>query len=1161
MRGERRLSIHLLVGPATVSKSDYCLEQIRAELRERPYGRPIIYLVPEQMTFQQEYQLLSDQDVKGSIRAQVLSFSRLAFRVLQECGGVTKAFISSTGIQMMLRKIIEQKQTDWRIFQKSIEKKGFIEQLEVMITEFKRYRITPEMLAAQLDSNEQTERSSALQDKLADLHYLYLSLTETLANQYIDGEDQLALLAEKIPQSTYLKDAIVYVDGFHRFTPQEQLVIGKLMDHTKKMTFTLTLNPDELDQEIPFDIFSQTKETYAVIEALAHERNQLVQVESVVAKTKVAPHLLHLERYFDKRPFPQYKGKAPIQLAYAVHPRAEVEGAAQEILRLVRDEGYRYKDIAILVRDSELYQDLIKTIFADYDLPVFVDEKKAMIYHPLIELIRSGLDVILTNWRYDAVFRMLKTGLIPSTQEEYPLDQEAIDTLENYVLEYGIRGRNQWFSDQPWVFQRFRGFDQAAQTDHERLMQEKINAYRDQVIRVMAKFDQAFKAAATVREKATVLYEWIEQLGVHHVLENWQSELDASGQIEQAREQEQVWQAFINLLDEMVEMIGDEQLSSELFFQTLEAGLDTLTYSHVPPTLDHIVVGSIDHSRIMRTKVALLLGVNEGTWPAKPQVDTILSEEERDRLKSTGIVLADNETQQLIDDWFYIYLSLTLAQDKLWISYPLSDTEGKAKMPSSLIKRITNLFPQLPKPILLQDPEEMIDADRFVTTPKKTLSALTSQLAKYQRAYPIDSVWWSALNWFITRKDEDPMIEMILASLFYQNQPVDLKQETAEKVYENKIQASVSRMEMYHRCSYQHFAQYTLKLADRPTYKLDAPDMGQLFHEALKIITEWVQKDGLTLRDLNREQANMYAKRALEKLAPILQHQILHSSNRYQYMQKKLEQIVARATFVLSEQARKSEFTPIGMEIGFGLGNQSLDPIRMTLPNGVELILRGRIDRVDQAKLEDQLYLRIIDYKSSATGLNLVEVYYGLALQMLAYLDVILTNSERWLGVKASPAGMLYFHIHDPMLSEQEALSASAIEEKLFKKYKMQGLLIDKEPIIQMMDTDLETGISPIIPAGLKKDGTFRSGSQIASEETFDLLQEHVRQKIAAAGVAITNGEVKLNPYQQADQTACRFCPFRSVCQFDPSLPNHQYRKLPILKDDQIVEKMKRGEI
>lgn len=1124
---------------------------------KNPYGRPIIYLVPEQMTFQQEYQLLSDKQIKGSVRAQVLSFSRLAFRILQECGGATKAFISSTGIQMMLRKIIEQRKTDWYIFQKSVEKKGFIEQLEAMITEFKRYRITPEMLADQLTTVDDFKHTGTLNKKLADLHYLYQSLNELLANQYIDGEDRLTLLAEKIPQSTYLKDAIVYVDGFHRFTPQEQVVIGQLMDHVESITFTLTLDPSELNQEIPFDIFSQTKETFRQIKALAFERKKEFQVDKIEPPKDLAPHIAHLEGYFDQRPAPVYEQEAPIQLAYAVHPRAEVEGVAQEILKLVRDQKYRYKDIAILMRDGDLYHDLIRTIFADYQIPIFIDEKKAMVHHPLIELIRSGLDVILTNWRYDAVFRMLKTGLIPAFEEEFPLDQEAIDTLENYALEYGIRGRAQWLSKEPWVFQRFKGFDQAVQTDQEKQMEEKINIYRAQVIAGMADFDRDFRTANTVREKATVLYQWLEMLGVGDRLEEWQTQLDEEGRIEQAREQEQVWQAVINLLDEMVEMIGDESVTNKLFYQTLEAGLDTLTYSHVPPTLDHVVVGSIDRSRLTRVKVALLLGVNEGTWPAKPQVDTILTEEERYHLEGSGITLADSETQQLIDDWFYIYLAVTLATDRLWISYPLSDTEGKAKLPASLIKRVTNLFSQLAPPILLQDPEEMIEADRFVTTPKKTLSALTSQLAKYQRAYPIDSIWWSALNWFLVRKDQDPMIHDILQSLFYQNNPVDLTPETTGKIYENKIQASVSRMEMYYRCSYQHFAQYTLKLSDRPTYKLDAPDIGQLFHEALKIITEWIAQEGYSFSDLNQEQANDYAERAMKKLAPVLQHQILHSSNRYQYMQTKLEQIVARATYILSEQARKSDFSPVGLEVGFGLDQQSLEPIRMRLLNDVELILRGRIDRVDRAQIDDQLYLRIIDYKSSTKGLNLVEVYYGLALQMLAYLDVILTNSEQWLGLKASPAGMLYFHVHDPLLSEQEALSQAAIEDKRFKKYKMQGLLIDQEQIVKMMDTELESGMSAIVPAGFKKDGGFRSGSQVASKETFQMLQDHVRQMIANAGLAITNGEVKLNPYQQADRVACQFCPFKSVCQFDPSLPSHHYRKLPILKDDIVLDKMR----
>ncbi|GAA5416674.1 ATP-dependent helicase/deoxyribonuclease subunit B [Paraliobacillus ryukyuensis] len=1156
------MGVHFILGNATISKSDVCLTQIKDKLKQEPQGKAIIYLVPDQMTFQQEYALLHGTEVHGSIRAQVLSFSRLAWRVFQETGGATKQFISSTGVQMMLRKIIEERTTDWKMFQKSLEKQGFIEQVEAMITEFKRYQVTPTLLAMQLSEMERFQHLApsevGLSHKLEDLHYIYEKLTLTLQGNYIDQEDQLALLVEKIPQARFLQGAEIYIDGFHRFTPQEQAVIRALMEQATQTTITLTLDQEPGGEEDVFDIFSQTKETYQALAELVDEVGITSTTEVLASHTEEwHPAFHHLEEFFDTRPAPAYEQDVPIQLAQAVHPRAEVEGAAQEILRLVREEGYRYQDIAVLVREPAVYHDLIDTIFQDYQIPMFLDEKRTMVHHPLIELIRSALEIVSGNWRYDAVFRVLKTGLIPVTNRQHPLHVDAIDTLENYVLEYGIRGRKQWLSNQPWVFQRFRGFDQTGQTDYEKEKQAQINAYRDQVAEALAPLDEKIRAAKTIEQRAVALYEWLEQLNVPAQLEELREELDQAKKMEKAREQEQVWDAVLQLLDEMVELTGSENISLQLFQQSLETGFETLTFAHVPPSMDHVVVGTIDRSRMIGIKASLLLGVNEGTWPMKPKVDGVLSEEDRMLLQDHGLKLAEGEKQQLIDDWFYVYLAFTLASQKLWISYPLSDTEGKAKIASQLIKRVHDLFPKTEaQTILLQDPEEMEEADRFVTTPDKTRSALTAQLAKYQRNYPIDPIWWSVFNWLVEHREKHGKTHHILESLFYQNKPTNLAEETVKKLYPKQIKASVSRLEMYHRCSYQHFAQYSLGLQERQTYKLDAPDIGQLFHEALKQITEWIQSDKRSFRDVYHAEAQQYAKRAVETLAPILQQQILHSSNRYHYMKTKLERIIARATYVLSEQSRKSNFSPVGLEVGFGLPKSELDPLQLQLPNGYELVLRGRIDRIDQAKQADNLYLRIIDYKSSAKGLNLVEVYYGLALQMLAYLDVILTNAEKWLGTQATPAGVLYFHVHNPMLSENNFVNEQTIEEKLFKKFKMQGLLLEDESVVQMMDTQLDTGMSAMIPAGLKKDGSFRSGSQTAKSETFDQLQAYVRELMVQAGVDISSGGVALNPYQQKQQVACTYCPFRSVCQFDATLPENNYRRLQEWKDQEVLNQI-----
>ncbi|MFB4167120.1 helicase-exonuclease AddAB subunit AddB [Virgibacillus sp. JSM 102003] len=1163
------MGIRFLLGRSGTGKSGRSLDEIKGKLIDNPQGRPIFYIVPDQMTFQQEYALFNGQDIHGSIRAQVTSFSRLAWRVLQQTGGGTRQFISSVGIQMMLRKIIEEKESEWNVFQKALEKQGFLEQLEKMITEFKRYRITPEMLYMQIEQmNQFVHKESgevALSDKLNDLSYIYENLVHALQGKYIDSEDQLQLLAEKIKDATLLEDAEIYLDGFHRFSPKELLVVEALMKKCKSVTIALTVDNPEEEELSELDLFYQTKETYQILKTIASENNisvdETVVLDPVNGRFKERPYFAHLEQNFDVRPAPEYSGKVPLQIAEAVHPRAEVEGAAQEILRLVREEDYRFQDMAVFIRQSDMYHDLIDTIFSDYDIPVFIDEKRTMLNHSLIEFIRSVLDIVEGNWRYDAIFRVLKTGFIPSTDKKYPLTNDAIDELENYVLEYGIRSRERWMGDKQWIFQRFRGFDQSAQTDSEKETQNRINAYRNQVVQALQQFDKDIRKADTISELCEIVYLLIEQLGVPQRLEQVREMYDREGQIEKAREQEQVWDAVIQLFDEMVELAGNEMMNLDTFRTTIEAGFDSLTFSHVPPSMDHVIVGTIDRSRISGMKCSFLLGVNDGVWPMKPAAEGMINEQERELLAGHGIQLAESSKRQLLDDWFYMYVAFTSATNYLWLSYPLSDEEGKSKMPSQLIKRMEDLFPSCSNHLLLQDPDELTDADRFITTPVKTRAALTAQLARSRKGYPVKPVWWHVLNWYIENHPKYSTTYTILQSLYYQNRPINLTKETTEQLYPKQVKASVSRLESYYRCSYQHFAKYSLKLDERKTYKLDAPDIGQLFHEALKKITEWIQAEGKDFSQLSKNDSASYAQKAVDNLAPILQHQILHSSNRYKYIQQKLQEVITRATYILSEQSRQSDFSPVGLELGFGFDdNKALPPVTMQLDNGFELMLRGRIDRVDKALHNEDLFLRIIDYKSSAKGLNLVEVYYGLALQMLTYLDVVLSHSEEWLGAKATPAGVLYFHVHNPMVSGKLKMADDEIEKEIFKKYKMQGLLLSDEQIVKMMDTSLESGTSQVIPAGMKKNGDFYSSSKVADNETFSSLQQHIHHLMMQAGIDMTSGGVHLNPFQHKQNTACTYCPFLSVCQFDPILEENNYRKLTDLKDDEILERLRHKE-
>jgi ATP-dependent helicase/nuclease subunit B len=1162
------MGLRFIIGRSGTEKSNYAYKEIKEKSLTNPQGPPIFYIVPDQMTFEQEYSLFRDEDFKGSIRTQVTSFSRLAWVILQETGGATRQFISSVGIQMMLRKIIEEKEGDWHVFQKAVEKQGFLNQLEKIITEFKRYDISPEALLTQkYQINQYAHKNPeevALVHKIDDLHYIYEKLGQALAGQYIDSEDQLSLLTEKLEEAKSLEGAEIYFDGFHRFTPKELVVVETLLKKCERVTITLTV--DHVDNTVisDLDLFHQTKETYQTLKQIAEindieiEDHVVLYPEDNVFQNR--PYFIHLERYFDVRPAMPFHGEAPIKLAEAVHPRAEIEGVAQEILRLVREENYRYRDIAVLIRQTEAYQDLISTIFEDYHIPVFIDEKRTMLNHSLIEFIRSVLEMVDANWRYDAVFRMLKTGFIPAIDEEYPLTSDAIDELENYCLEYGIRTRKQWLAKEDWIFQRFRGFEQATQTDTEKEMQIRMNRYRWQVVQALSSFDEAIRTANTIQELCIELFALLEKVGAPEKLEEMRAYFDESGQLEQGREQEQVWNALIDLLDEMVEIAGMEEMSITTFRVTLDAGLETLKFSHVPPSIDHVIVGTIDRSRISGIKCSFLVGVNEGVWPLKPPADGMINEVERELLASHGMKLADTSKRQLLDDWFYMYLAFTSASDYLWVSYPLSDAEGKSKMPSQLIKRVEDMFPSCREHILLQDPDELFDAERFITTPIKTRSALTSQLARSRKGYPVKPIWWHVLNWYMKNHSKYDTTYTILQSLYYENTPTSMDADTVEQLYPKELTASVSRLETFYSCSYQHFAKYSLGLNERKTYKLDAPDIGNLFHEALKIITEWIQEEGRDFAHLTKKDTDSYAERAVSSLAPILQHQILHSTNRYQYIQHKLQQVIARAAYVLSEQARLSKFSPVGLELGFGTKRDKLEPVTLTLPNGYEIRLRGRIDRVDKAIDQEDLYLRIIDYKSSARGLDMVDVYYGIALQMLTYLDVVLSQSENWLGKKADPAGVLYFHVHNPMISGESRMSDEKLEEEIFKSYKMKGLLINNERVIQMMDTSLESGVSQVIPAGIKKDGAFRSDSKIAGKETFQDLRNHIHDLMLRAGSDITSGSVHLNPYQRKQKIACTFCPFLSVCQFDTSLETNHFRRLSEMKEDEVLEKLRNKE-
>ncbi|WP_226534466.1 helicase-exonuclease AddAB subunit AddB [Fictibacillus halophilus] len=1159
------MSLQFILGRSGSGKSHSVFQEIREKLAENPTGSPIIYLVPDQMTFQSEYKLASTPGLNGMIRAQVYSFSRLAWRILGETGGMTRMHITSTGVRMMLRKIIESKKEELKIFKKASEQSGFYELLELMTTELKRYCVSSEDLSYNAETllslGQKENNKKVLKDKLSDLSIITGALEKALAGKYLDSEDYLKLLQEKIPYSDTIKDCEIYIDGFHSFTPQELEAAAGLMAHAKKVTIALTseesYQPDSDPHEL--DLFYMTKKTAQVLTQKAKEMNVEIEEPIVLSHTPkfTSPAIAHIEKQYDARPAISYSNPEGIHLAAGVNLRSEVEGAARRIIELVRDEGYRYRDIAVTVRNAGSYQPLIETVFSDYGIPVFLDQKKSMLHHPLIELIRSSLDVVLKNWRYEAVFRAVKTDML------YPLDEmrkttseirKCMDELENYVLALGIQG-SRWTDSKPWKYKRFRGFeaDDFGKTSRDDEKEQLINDLRDMIVSPLKRLSRDLSKSETVADLCTSLYKYLEDLSVPMKLERLKLHAESEGKLRAAREHGQVWNAVLGLLDEMVELTGSEKLSKETWMQMLETGLESMKFALVPPSLDQVLAGTLERSRFTDVKVNFLLGVNDGIIPLKPKDDGLLSEDEREALERNGVLLAPSARRKLLDEQFMIYLALTNGSDRLFVSYALADEEGKTLQPSMVIQRMRDLFPDL-KEHLYQNEPGVEDDLSFVQHPVKSVSYLSAQLREWKKGYPISSVWWDVYNWIITDDQYDHYAKKAISSLFYFNREAPLSASVSKELYGESILTSISRMELFQSCPFSQFMSYGLKLKERQMYKLEAPDIGQLFHAALKQMNDALQQRRVQWSDLSKGDCYRMAGDIVDLLAPQLQHEILLSSNRHLYIKKKLKEVVGKASHILSEHAKASGFTPAGLELAFGTGG-TLPPLVYKLPNGTTMEVVGRIDRVDTAASSKGLLMRVIDYKSSSTGLNLAELYHGVALQMLTYLDVAVAHSEKWLGQESIPAGVLYFHVHNPLLNQKKLLTADEIEKEVLKKFKMKGLVLAEEEAVQLMDSTMDKR-SNIIPVALTNNGFHKSHSSVASASNFETMRHHARKMAVSSGTGITDGVIDIAPYEMKKKVPCTFCSYKPVCQFDQTLEENQYRQLKPEKDEIILEKM-----
>ena len=1190
------MPLRIIIGRAGSGKTRRCLEEIRRALLADPRGAPLYYIIPEQATFQAEYALATLPGIKGSIRAQALSFHRLAYQAAQEVGGAQGVFIDDTGKTMVLRKVLESLRPKLKVFAFKGGHTGAVESLVDLYNELRRSRVDPTRLEglfsppAPSPKQQQKGYSTHLQDKVRDLSLIFGEMSRALAGEYLDAEDYLDLLIEKAPASQKLKQAEIWVDGFNSFNNQEGAVLAAFLQHCRHVTVTLCLDAEPPAAGLPADLdpFYPTSLACRRLLQAAVTLKTPYRVETLpanpVRRFWQNPPLAHLEEELHHqpiRPWPQAEGvQKSLRLTAAPHRRAEVETMAREMIRLAREEGCRWREMAVLTGGLEDYRDVLATVLHDFDIPFFLDRKRTLLHHPLVEFLRSALEVVQRNWPWDAVFRCAKTDLLLpplSAGEEREAWRERVNRLENYVLAFGISGAR-WHQEEPWDYRKRDGLEEEesppVSREEEKYLKE-INDTRNILRAPLIRFQERLRQAATVKEKAEAIYLLLEDAGAPRHLETWREEALSRGDVEQVREHGQGYKLILDLLDQMVEIMGAEKMGNPLLARVLEAGLEGLRLSLVPPALDQVLVGTPDRTRAGNVKCLFVLGATDGSFPVRLQEDSLLTDEERETLNELGIDLTPLGEKQLREEEFLVYRTLTLPSRQLWVSYPLADPEGQGLLPSLVISRLRALFPSLPEETPAVEPSPALPDHEllsYIAHPRRTLSHLAVQLGTVKKqagsadpaapsaptAPALNPLWWDVYNWYAREKAWRERASSLLKGVFYENRERPLTAGTCRSLYGSTLRLSTSRLEKYRSCPFSQFASHGLKLKERDVYRLDSPQIGLFFHTALYRLARTLQERGQTFKDLSEEETLKLVEEEVDGLLPRLQKQILLSSNRYRFVGKRLLGTVGQTALALREQALRSSFQPVGLEVAFG-EEEGLPALTFYLEGGIQVQLVGRIDRLDGARGSDgRYYLRVVDYKSGRTSLDLCQVYYGLSLQIIAYLEVALQTAAEWLGEEAFPAGILYFRVHSPVLREKGPLPPEEARNKLLQAYKMQGKVLHQLEIVRLMDTGLTRGTSAVIPVGLTAGGDFHKRSSLVKWGEFDTLRSHVERTIRESAAAIMAGDIQISPYSLEDRRPCTFCPYKAVCQFDPQVQGNSYRCLPRLEEGEVFSRLGR---
>lgn len=1116
------MSVRLIYGKSGSGKSEFIFNEIKNLIN---CGKKIYIITPEQFSFTAEKKLLETLGNKAVLNAEVLTFNRMSYRVASEVGGTAKTSISNPGKAMLIYNILCGKKSKLKFLGKSDEN---IELIIDQITEFKKHGVMIDDLTKMKDETN----DNYLKLKIQDILQVYSDFENKIENRYIDENDNLTNLANQISEVSDFNNTLIYIDEFVGFTKQEYEIIKQLAYVANQVSISIC--SDSINDSISpeSDVFYSNKITISKIFDMV--RDYELELDEPVYLDKSYrfknKELQHLEKNLYAIPYKKYEEKPEnIKLFLANNQYSEIENVAINIVKLVRNENYRYRDISVITKSLDVYSNLVKVIFNKYQIPVFIDEKKDLGQNIIVKYMLSILEIFAKNWSYESVLNYVKTGFLDISKNE-------IFMLENYCQKWGIKN-SKWYKSE-W------NFKDEDENNKEKI--ERIKEIRRMIVNPLLEFKTDLSSQNDVRTITRKLYEFLMNNNIDKKFEEKINELRQIGQNEFATQYETSWKIIMSVLDEIVLVFGDEKMSFDKYMQILKTGLASSDLGKIPGTQDQVIIGDIDRSRSHKVKAIFIIGLNDGMFPSVHKNEGFFNDKDRQFLKDNGVELARNTVESLYEDNFNIYKAFTTAEEKLFLSYSSSNSEGGTLRGSILISKMKKIFPKL------EEQSDIIERNSEILIENTTFDELLNKLGEYRDTGEIEDKWVEVYNYYNNDDEWKYKLQRAMEALLYNNKPDRISKQNIDKMYGNVLRTSVSRLEQFQSCHFAYFLKYGLKLSEKDNFKINPIDTGTFMHDVIDEFFNNIKVKSYNIKDLNDNQITELVEEIVEQKLGLNKNYIFSSSPKYKSLSNRLKKVITKSMKYIVESLKYSKFEVLGNEVEFKEG-KNYAPITMELDNGQKVEITGKIDRIDIAKLDGENYVRIIDYKSSAKNIDLNQVYAGLQLQLITYLDAVCENED------LLPAGVLYFNVIDPVVKSKKSLSEEEIEDRIRKQFKMQGLILADIDVVKMMDTNLETGYSNVVPAYVGKEGNLsNTRSSTVSRKQFEYLQKYTKNLVGQISKEILGGNIDIKPYYNLKnkKTPCEYCAFGGVCNFKGNDCNNGYNFVTSAEKEAVLEMM-----